>query len=168
MRILTALLMASGVLDVAPRAAVPAPFVPLAWLLGDWKSDPDQSGATGGFTFEMKVQDHVMVRTNYSNAPASAGKPASRHEDLMMIYADGDKLKADYADSEGHVIRYDVKTGVGKVMFESNEKANEPRYRLTYTKNSDGTLSGAFDIAAPGATPDAFKPYLSWKAHKAK
>jgi len=139
----------------------------LTFLVGGWKADPDQSGATGGFTFEMKVQDHVMVRTNYANTPASAGKPAGRHDDLMMIYADGDKLKADYVDSEGHVIRYDVTTGVGKVVFESDAKAKEPRYRLTYTKNADGTLSGAFDIAAPGAATNPFKPYLSWKARKA-
>ena len=149
-------------------AAVPGPLDPLKFLLGDWKADPDQSGATGGFTFEMKVQDHVMVRTNYSNTAASAGKPASRHDDLMMIYEDGKKLKADYADSEGHVIRYDVRvSNTDKVVFESSAKPDEPRYRLTYTKNADGSLTGAFDIAPPGA-PDGFKPYLSWKAHKAK
>jgi hypothetical protein len=160
-------LFAFGLLYVAPSAAVPGPLDPLKFLIGDWKADPDQSGATGGFTFEMRAQDHAMIRTNFSNTPASAGKPASRHDDVMMIYADGDKLKADYADSEGHVIRYDVKTGEDKVMFESGAKANEPRYRLRYAKNSDGSLAGAFDIAAPGA-PDFFKPYLSWKARKTK
>lgn len=167
MRTFAIALFAIGLVHAAPRAEAPGPLTPLNFLLGDWKADPDQSGATGGFTFEMKVQDHVMVRANYSNTPASAGKPASRHDDLMMIYADGDKLKADYADSEGHVIRYDVKAGPGKVVFESGAKTGEPRYRLTYTKNADGTLSGAFDIAAPGAA-DAFKPYLSWKARKGK
>jgi hypothetical protein len=47
-------------------------------------------------------------------------------------------------------------------------KAGEPRYRLTYRRGaSAGTLDGSFEVAPPDK-PDAFAPYLSWRAKKAK
>ena len=87
-------------------------------------------------------------------------------DDLLVIYGDNGSLKADYFDSEAHVIRYlvDVRPP-NAVVFVSDPNPREPRYRLTYTAAADGVLIGSFDIAAPGS-PDAFKPYLSWKARK--
>ena len=51
------------------------------------------------------------------------------------------------------------------VTFISDSNPREPRYRLTYTAEADGALVGTFEVAPPGA-PDAFKPYLSWKARR--
>jgi hypothetical protein len=154
-------------LTVSIRGQSPAPLAPLQFLLGEWEGIGDQAGATGGFTFARGVQDHVIVRTNYSNTPASGGKPASRHDDLMVIYDDGGIVKAEYFDSEGHVIRYVAVAKAGEVLFLSETKASEPRYRLTYTRGSATTLIGTFDVAPPGK-PDAFVPYLSWTARKVK
>jgi hypothetical protein len=151
----------------AVRGNAPAPLAPLYFLLGSWEAIADQAGATGGFSFALSVQDRVIVRTNYSNTPASDGKPASRHDDLMMIYEDAGRVKAEYFDSEGHVIRYVAETKDGEVVFLSEARPSEPRYRLTYTQTSATMLRGKFDVAPPGK-PDAFAPYLSWAARKGK
>jgi hypothetical protein len=149
------------------RGESPAPLAPLQFLLGEWKGIGDQEGATGGFTFAPGVQARVIVRTNHSNTPPGGGKPASRHDDLMVIYVDAGLVQAEYFDSEGHVIRYVAEARPGEVVFLSEIKTSEPRYRLTYSRASATTLNGKFDVAPPG-TPDAFAPYLSWAARKVK
>jgi hypothetical protein len=145
----------------------PAPLAPFQFLLGEWKGIGDQAGATGGFAFAPGVQDRVIVRTNYSNTPASGGRPASRHDDLMVIYVDAGLVKAEYFDNEGHVIRYVAEARPGEVVFLSEVKTSEPRYRLTYTRGSATTLNGKFEVTPPGK-PEAFAPYLSWAARKVK
>jgi hypothetical protein len=157
------LIMSTG----SARAESPATLASFQFLLGQWEGIGDQVGATGGFTFAPSVQDRVIVRTNYSNTPATGGKPASRHDDLIVIYIDAGVVKADYFDSENHVIRYVAEARSGEVVFVSEIKPSEPRYRLTYTRESATTLKGTFEIAPPGK-PDAFSPYLSWTARKVK
>jgi hypothetical protein len=155
------------VLTGTMRGQSPSPLAPFQFLLGEWEGISDQAGATGGFSFAPGVQDRVIVRTNYSNTPPGGGRPASRHDDLMVIYVDASLVKADYFDSEGHVIRYVADARPGEVVFLSEIKASEPRYRLTYTRGSATTLNGTFDVAPPGK-PEAFAPYLSWTARKVK
>jgi hypothetical protein len=142
-----------------------AGFAPLGFLLGEWTAIGDQGNATGGFTFAPSVQGHVIVRTNYSDTPPANGKPASRHDDLMVIYVEGGTMKADYFDSEGHVIRYVAEARPGTVVFISEIQPGAPRYRLAYTEGTGNTLTGRFEVAPPGK-PDAFAPYLSWTARK--
>jgi hypothetical protein len=155
-----------GVLScVAAQAQSASRLEPLRFLLGEWQGVGDQAGATGGFTFSATVQDRVIVRTNYSNTPATAGSPASRHDDLMVSYVEGDAVKADYFDNEGHVIRYLVQPRPGAVVFVSEVRPGEPRYRLTYTRADAATITGGFEIAPPGR-PDEFAAYLSWRARK--
>ena len=149
------------------RAEPPPPLAPLRFLVGKWEGIGDQAGATGGFTFAPSLQDRVLVRTNYSNTPATAGTPASRHDDLMVVYVEAGLVKADYFDSEGHVIRYVADARPGEVVFVSEIRAGEPRYRLTYRQGSSSTLTGTFDVAPPGQ-PEAFGLYLSWTARKLK
>jgi hypothetical protein len=164
--------------DSAVHATVASPVAParendlapaltsLAFLLGDWDAVPAAAGETGAFSFRSSVQGRVIVRTNYANYPAANGKPASRHDDLLVIAADGGTLRADYFDNEGHVIRYVVESpAAGQVVFVSEVKPNEPRYRLRYTANPDGTLAGQFDVAPPGK-PESFNPYLKWSARR--
>ena len=152
-----------------PRSSQPGSrpdVASLRFLIGDWEAIGTPAGETGGFTFSLGVQNRVMTRTNYATYDARNGRTASRHDDLMVIYEEGGQLKADYFDSERHVIRYLVEPrGDHDVMFVSDAKPSDPRYRLRYTARNDGTLAGRFEIAAPG-TPDAFTPYLSWTARK--
>ena len=138
----------------------------LGFLLGNWEAVGTPDGEKGGFTFSLGVQNRVMTRTNYATYDARDGRTASRHDDLMVIYSEGGQIKADYFDSEQHVIRYLVEPRSNHhVVFVSGAKPSEPRYRLSCTAREDGTLAGQFEIAAPG-TPEAFKPYLSWTARK--
>jgi hypothetical protein len=148
-------------------AVVPA-LDSLAFLLGDWAAEPGSAGETGAFTFRSDVQGHVIVRSNFARYPASGGRPASRHDDLMVIALDGKAVHADYFDSEGHVIHYLVDSPRPReVVFLSETRPDEPRYRLRYALNAEGTLSGQFDIAAPGH-PDTFTPYLTWTARRSR
>src|SRR5262249_31607040 len=103
----------------------------------------------------------------YAEYPPQGGKPAARHDDLMVIYADGQgALRADYHDSEGHAIRYagSVSPG-GEIVFASDPLPNAPRFRLTYVVGSGPLLQGRFEIAPPGK-PDSFAPYLQWTARR--
>lgn len=146
-------------------AEPPAPLAPFRVLIGDWQALDDPSGATGGFTFSWSVQDRVIVRTNFASYPAANGKPASRHDDLMVIYVDADVVHADYFDNEGHVIRYLADAKPDQIVFLSEVRPSEPRYRLVYRRASDGLLHGRFDVAPPG-NPEGFTSYLSWAARK--
>jgi hypothetical protein len=159
------ILAIATVLAVSLRAEPSAPLAPFQILIGEWQALDDPSGATGGFTFSWSVQDRVILRTNYANYPAANGKPASRHDDLMVIYVDADVVRADYFDNEGHVIRYVADAKPDQVVFLSEVKASEPRYRLVYRRAADGLLHGRFDLAPPGK-PEAFSSYLSWAARR--
>ena len=55
------------------RGQSPAPLASFQFLLGQWEGIGDQAGAAGGFTFAPSVQDRVILRTNYSSTPATAG-----------------------------------------------------------------------------------------------
>jgi hypothetical protein len=151
----------------SPRAQGGAPLEMLQFLLGEWEGLGEQGAATGGSAFTPAVQNRVIVRTNYSNTPASASSPASRHDDLMTIYVEGDVVKADYFDNEGHVIRYLVQSTPGEAVFLSEVRPGEPRYRLTYTRVSATTIKGRLHVAPPGR-PDQFAAYLSWNARKTR
>jgi hypothetical protein len=153
-------LVAASLLLASTASAQPVtPLAPLQFLVGDWRAVDTPAGETGRFTFKFDVQGHVLVRTN------EAVSPTSRHDDLMVIHVEGDAVKADYFDNEGHVIRYTARIAANRVTFTSDPDPKEPRYRLSYALAPDGVLSGAFEIAMPDA-PDAFKPYLAWKARK--
>ncbi len=151
----------------AAWAKEPAALEPLAFLLGEWPSSGSgQPGATSGkAVFARGLQDRVIVRTRYAEYPGAPGQPASRHDDLMIIFAAPEGgARADYYDNEGHVIRYAVQTPApGRAVFLSETAAGQPRFRLTYALDSAGVLEGEFAIAPPGA-PDAFKPDLTWKS----
>jgi hypothetical protein len=149
------------------RDEPPPSLAALQFLVGEWERIGDQAGATGRFTFALSLQYRVLVRTNYSNTPATAATPASRHDDLMVVYVDTGLVKADYFDSEGHVIRYVVDARPGQVVFVSGIRTGEPRYRLTYRKGLSSTLTGTLDMAPPGQ-PEAFRLYLSWTARMIK
>ena len=138
----------------------------LRFLLGEWTAVDTPRDESGSFSFKSAVQDHVIVRTNEATYAATADRSASRHEDLLVIFTENGSMRADYFDSEGHVIRYTVQAREpNHAVFLSEPTAREPGYRLTYSRGADGLLVGSFEIAAPGSS-SSFKPYLSWKARR--
>jgi hypothetical protein len=155
----------AGCLGWPAAASLPRELAPLGFLLGEW--DGGGSGApgqaSGGTSFATSLQDRVIVRTNFAAIAATDKTPASRHDDLMIIYVDErGAVRADYYDNEGHVIRYAVTvSGPGRAVFVSDVPAGAPRYRLAYETAPDGVVKGSFSVAPPGK-PDAFTPYLTW------
>ncbi len=158
-----ALVAASLLLASAASAQTPNPLAPLQFLVGEWRAIDTPAGERGAFTFRFDVQQHVLVRTNEAIYDATAAHPASRHDDLMVVYVEDGSLKADYFDNEGHVIRYTARADANRVTFVSDPDPKNPRFRLSYALGAGGVLNGTFEIATPDA-PGTFKPYLAWKA----
>lgn len=138
------------------------------FLLGDWTGEgggnPGQG--KGDFTFAMDLQDHIIIRRNRSEYPATAAHAAFSHTDLMVIYEEpGNPVRAIYFDNEGHTIRYNTAlSGDGKsIVFTSDSSPAGPRFQLTYTPLSNDSLLITFEIAPP-ATPNTFSKYLVGKA----
>ena len=140
-------------------------------LLGKWVAEGGgQPGlaSAGGFSFDFDLQGRVLVRRNYSEYPATGGKPASRHDDLMVIYQEPDKrMRAVYFDNEGHVIYYSVLLSEDKrtITLLSDPIATAPRFRFIYNLLKDDSLGMEFDIAPPGK-PDSFSKYVEGKARR--
>lgn len=143
-------------------------LVPVRFLLGEWSSvgHGTPGDATGVATFAPALRGKVITRMSYAEYPATEKGPASRHEDLMVIYANAGGIRADYYDSEGHTIRYAVRVDeANHAEFTSDPATGEPRFRLLYVLDSDGRLNGTFEIASP-KTPDAFATYLTWTSRR--
>jgi hypothetical protein len=143
----------------------------LNFLLGDWIGEgggnsPGQG--SGGFTFSHDLQNTIIVRRNFAEYPATDNKPASRHDDLMIIYkAPGDTLRAIYFDNEGHVINYFVNVSAESksAVFTSPSVEKEARFRLSYALSGENSVNINFELAPPGQ-PDAFSTYISASAHR--
>jgi hypothetical protein len=145
-------------------AQAPAALARFQFLVGEWEATGSGSPGEGGgrYTFSPDLQGRVLVRRSFAAYPATADRPAYRHDDLMIVFVDGETARADYYDSEGHVIRYAVDSPEpGLAVFVSDVNPSAPRYRLTYARAADETVAGRFEIAPPGQ-PEAFKLYLTW------
>ena len=142
-----------------------------AWqpFLGTWVgSGSGQPGqGAGEFTLEPSLQGAVLVRHNFAEYPATKEKPAYRHDDLMVIYVDGEKTRADYWDNEDHVIHYGAVVSGNKLVFLSDDAQSGPRFRLTYVKTGADTLQLTFEIAPPNDR-SAFKAYVSAEMRRKK
>jgi hypothetical protein len=149
----------------APALAEDDAWADFRFLMGEWVGEGQgQPGrGSGEFTLIPDLQGKVLVRRNRSEYPAAGGRPASTHDDLMVIYRQqlGEPVKASYFDSEGHVIQYTVSATADKerLVFLSEAQPSAPRFRLTYTKGKADTLSITFEIAPPDK-PAEFKTYV--------
>jgi hypothetical protein len=169
MRALAAILLGHALLFAqSPNPDVTADrdarWKPIQFLLGNWAAvggGPQTGQGQGAFSFTPDLDRSIVVRRNlaeYRDGP-NAG---ARHDDLLIIYSEApDSLRAIYFDSEGHTIRYNLKTPAPNVaVFESDGTQPGPRYRLTYALRGK-SLEGKFQVATPGAE---FETYLSWSS----
>jgi hypothetical protein len=158
----------------AGQAAAPAPsqsWGGWAFVLGEWVGegggDPGQS--TGRFSFALDLDRRILVRKNHNEFPASAGRQAGVHDDLMIVYPEGNVTRAVYFDNEDHVIHYTLEpAGDAKsLVLVSDQVAGAPRFRLVYSAAAGGTLKIKFEMAPPDK-PDAFTTYLEGTARRVK
>ena len=152
------------------------PLKPVNWdafrfLIGEWigEGGGDPGQAAGGFTFSLDLQNTILVRKNYADYPATKDRPAFSHNDLMVVYREGDKFRAIYFDNEQHVINYTVSFSgdSSAVIFVSDVMAGAPRFRLTNTIQGTDSMKIAFEFAPPGQ-PETFKRYIDAAAHRKK
>lgn len=153
----------------APAAPAEDVFAPLQFLVGDWVGTGGGGPGEGGgeFSFRFDLQNKILVRKSYAEYPAQNGRPASRHDDLTIVYQDSDAkaLRAIYFDSENHTIPYSVEAIQGGVRFVSDRVPTEPRYRLIYRQAGDGVVTLDFEIAPPGQ-PEAFASYIKSRVRR--
>jgi len=155
----------------AQQSPKPTSLDDLRFLIGEWEGvgEGGPDSGKGVFSFAFDLQNKAIVRKNYAEYPSTASRPAIRHDDLIVIYLDraSNQILASYFDSEGQQIAYKVTPSSDHqaVTFLSDPSATQPRYRLSYVKRTDGTLSGKFEIAPPGQS-EAFKKYLEWITRK--
>ena len=138
---------------------------PVQFLLGRWTAEGGPAGSAGAFSFLPDLQGKILVRKSFAEYPASAGRPALRHDDLTVIYREegSSRLKALYWDNEGHVITYTVTSTQGGVVFRSEGAPEQTRYRLSYVTLAENRVQIRFDIAPPGKD---FAPYLESRARR--
>ena len=139
-------------------------FAPLAFLVGDWDGQgvgANSQGNTGSFTLAADLQTHVLTRRGFNISGSKV------HEDLTVIYLQGNDIRADYYDNEGHNIRYQVfpQPQTKQVVFESNPQADGTQYRLTYRAIDDDHIELKFDIGHAGSD---FQPYLNGTLQRRK
>ena len=137
---------------------------PLQFLVGQWAGEGGGGpGGAGSFSFAPDLQGKTLVRRNVAEYPAQNGKPAFRHDDLMIVYREAGTLRAIYFDSEAHVIRYTVQAVDGGAAFVSDTAGAGPRYRLTYLKDGGAAVKIRFEVAAPGKD---FVTYIEARARR--
>ena len=166
-----ALLVCFSLPLTAQQSAKPVNWDAYRFLLGDWvgEGSGDPGRGNGGFTFSLDLHNTVLVRKNYADYPATKDRPAFSHNDLMIIYQEDGRTKADYFDNERHVIHYTVSLSNDSTSFAfiSNPVGSEPRYRLTNTKEGTDSIRITFEIAPPGK-PDSFTRYIEAVARRKK
>jgi hypothetical protein len=157
----------SGAPAIGHASQAAAPALSAAWtaLLGDWKGEGggEPGAGAGRESFRYDLDKHVITRRGTSDYPASAGRPATHHEDLTIIYptSSGQSASAVYFDNEGHVVNYSASWSADdkKLVFVSTGDAREPQYRLTYRMLGPERLAVSFEVAPPGG--GAFKTYVT-------
>ena len=143
-----------------------------AWkmVIGDWAGTGSGSpgDGSGGFSFKPDLQGGVLIRKSHSEYPASQGRPATVHDDLMVVYAEQGRTVAVYFDNEGHVIHYTSSFSPnGKTLsLVSDPAANTPTFRLTYVSTEPDVLKVNFEIAPAGTS--AFKSYVAGVVQRTK
>lgn len=155
----------------AQQGAKPVNWDSYRFLLGEWVGEGggDPGQGVGGFTFSLDLQNTILVRKNFADYPATKDRPAFSHNDLMVVYKEGETTRAIYFDNEQHVINYTVTFSQDStsVVFLSDVIASAPRFRLTNTKTGNDSMSITFEFAPPGK-PEAFTRYIDANARRKK
>lgn len=158
-----------SIFSVASFAQQPSSWDNWQWLLGEWNGEgtgkPGEGNGTFSFTFDLDKK--ILVRKSLTKFPATDLKPASIHEDLMIIYLDfsGNPSKAIYFDNESHTIQYSIQYSDKTITFLSEKIPNVPVFKLSYSWLSDNTINTKFELSQDGQN---FMTYIEGKSSKIK
>lgn len=142
----------------------------LRYLLGTWndESRTGEPGAAtaGGESWKSELDARVLVRRGWCEFPSTGKRPAYRHEDLLILFAEaGSMVHGIFWDNEGHTISYrEVRvdpSGKGMRLL-SDPALPGPRQQLEYRFEPPDRVSAVFSILLPGAA--GFSPYLRWRS----
>ena len=145
------------------------PFSSLAFLEGTWDANVQNNTAiqqAGRYTFDRELNGHVLAR--HATTDPGCKAPTSfdcSHNDLLYVFQEtpGGSLKADYFDSEGHVIHYDVTTPTPTSVVFLSTPGPGPQFRLSY-ELSGKTMTGKFQMHMPGQGD--WRTYLEWSGSR--
>jgi hypothetical protein len=146
---------------MAQTALKPA-LSPLAFLVGDWKSDDGRVADTGGTskggsTISVQSDGWALLRQDHTELFDKEGKPAGGFHQTMVIYPDGGTIHADYVDGEGHAIHYvSAEVTPGKSVTFTSTSGQGPIFRLSYELQGPGMVSVRFGMIPPGQSE--FRP----------
>lgn len=148
---------ATTLLLTVPAAAadLSAPLAPLGFLLGNWvAADGHSEGGHvnhGTSTFEPAAQGTALLRQDHTEVFDASGHKIEDFGQVMLIYPDGGKLRADYFDGQ-HPIHYTTVSVEPQhsVRFETAPQPGAPSFRLTYVETAADTLSVKFEMSPPG------------------
>jgi hypothetical protein len=139
---------------VARPAALKDPLLGLGFLLGQWKSVSGKVAATGGTSkgtsrFTVAADGWMLLRQDHTDTFDNQGKPTGSFDQVMLIYFEGGKLRADYGDGEGRVIHYaSVEMDPGRMAsFVAPASATAPGFMLNYTATTSADPSSGPDLA---------------------
>ncbi len=152
-----------------PSAAGADPFSSLAFLEGTWDAQVQSNAAiklAGRYTFDRELNGHILARHATSDLGCKA--PTSfdcSHSDLLYVFQQtpGSALKADYFDSEGHVIHYDVTTPTATSVIFLSPAGGGPQFRLSYELTGK-VMTGKFGMHMPGQ--GEWRTYLEWSGSR--
>lgn len=135
------------------------------WLTGDWIGEGAGQPGTGqgSFSFFFDLDSNILTRKSHSEYPAEGNRPATIHDDLMIVYPGNDATKAVYFDNEGHTIFYSVTYFRNSIVLTSEKAQNMPVFRLTYTLLDSGLVNTRFEMSQDG---QKYIPYIEGNSKK--
>jgi hypothetical protein len=142
----------------------------LSFMVGNWSSDNGVVADTGGTSkgtseITSEVGGAALVRRDHTELFDKGGKVTGSFDQLMMIYADGPDIRADYTDGQ-HVIHYTSAVVVpGKSVAFSSASGAGPVFKLTYDVDSPDVLQIKFGMFPPGQ--NTFQPIATGTVHRA-
>lgn len=138
------------------------------YLIGSWKGEGSGKPGEGEgyFSFQFDLGNKILIRKNHTEFPASQNRPATIHDDLLIVYPsdrEGNQ-KAIYFDNEGHVINYSISfSNENDIVFTSEKTPNMPVFRLTYSKLDSKSVNVIFEMSNDGVK---FMKYVEGKSKK--
>lgn len=152
-----------------PPSLAPA-LAPVAFLVGNWAGFDGTVAQTGGSARGTSVVTPeaggaVLLRRDHTEVRDASGVPMGGFDQIIIIYAVGETLHADYTDGR-HVILYnDAKIDPGRsVVFTSSAGVGLARFRLTYRVDGPTTLAVDFSMTSPGK--DDFQSVAQGHLHR--